>query len=316
MKEEELVLYMKNHSNKEAAAHFGVSTSTIERRLRRLGLRYYDLKYGNLPTELNDAQKEIITGTLLGDATINGKCYYYAFTQHLSKQDYVDHIANALSPFTISCKQIHRSDQSLSYHMRTITSHIFKDLRSLWYKDKKKRIPREIVITPRTLAHWYCDDGYLLAKRKRIELATNGFSVEEIDMLAFFLRRDLAIKAGVHRDHGRRPILRVHPRSFFDFIEVVKPYVIWKSLAYKLDTSETPKTREGWGANKLSKEQVAEIRRLYDTDLYSQRCLAKMFGVSIRNINLIVNNKIHVIKNTLGFSGGAEYRLILPYNGS
>lgn len=311
MKEEELTLFMRNHSNKEAAKHFGVSTSTVERKLRKLGLCYYDLKYGDLPKNINDTQREIVTGTLLGGATISRKNNFYSTTQRSDKKDYIDHIANVLQPFTISCKEVNRSDGCFSCQMRTITSPIFKNLRNIWYKDRKKIVPNDIVLTPRILSYWYCDDGYLLAKRKRIELATNGFSCNEVDMLISFLNRDFNIKAGLHYDANRFPIIRVNQRSYYNFIDIVKPYVVWESLFYKIDVSLTAKTREGWGANKLTEKQVFEIREMYNTNLYSQRQIAKLFAVSVRTINLIINNKIHKIKSDFGFGGGADYKLRL-----
>ena len=67
-----------------------------------------------------------------------------------------------------------------------------------------------------------------------------------------------------------------------------------------------PKTREGYGAHKLSKWQVSEIRRLYDYEQYDQLKLAHMFGVSRRMIYLIVNNKSHKHNKNIGTQGSAD----------
>ena len=42
---------------------------------------------------------------------------------------------------------------------------------------------------------------------------------------------------------------------------------------------------------KFSDEDVAEIRRLYSTGIYTQQELADMFGVSARHVGHIVNNE-------------------------
>ena len=48
---------------------------------------------------------------------------------------------------------------------------------------------------------------------------------------------------------------------------------------------------EKHGQSKLSENQVLEIRRLHETGEYSQRGLAKMFGVSFQHVSDIVNRK-------------------------
>jgi hypothetical protein len=47
----------------------------------------------------------------------------------------------------------------------------------------------------------------------------------------------------------------------------------------------------GFKNRKISYSEAEEIRRLYKSGKYTQRKLAKMYGVCFQNVNLIVNNK-------------------------
>lgn len=302
MTKEDLSSYMRNHTIKEAAKHFGVGTATIDRRLKKYDLKYYDLKYGHYPRVLNETQNDIVIGTILGDASFSSSGYY-VITQKLSSKEYVEYIFSAMKPFTC-----HFSNDNKSI-TRTITSPIFKTLRKKWYIKGIKTVPRDLQLNAKSLSHWFCDDGYLLAKRKRIELATNGFVDEDVKFLISVLKRDLNIDSGLHRDNNGRPIIRVKTRCFSKFLETVKPCMIWKCFDYKVDLSEMPQTKKGWGANKLGLEKALQIRKIYYTSNYSQASLAKMFGISCRMVWLIVNNKAHVVYPDMGFGGSADVKV-------
>jgi hypothetical protein len=92
----------------------------------------------------------------------------------------------------------------------------------------------------------------------------------------------------------------------------LKPHVPWKCMAYKLNLKKMPKTKAGWGANKLTKFEVRQIRTLYNTGKYSQGELGKMFRISRRMAHLIINNKAHPEAN-VGLRGSAEVSVTFRY---
>lgn len=311
----ELVGFMKDHSNAEAAAHFGVSEVTISRRLRELNLGYYDLKYGHLPKELTGEQLDVVEGTMLGDATINSKSLYYCLSQRITNQEYVDHVAAVLHPFVSQCDTVPANPESkrlnATRYVRTITSPIFKKLRSEWYKDGKKIVPPLLKLNAKKVAYWFCDDGCNLAHRKRISFATQSFDRTEVGYLVDELKT-LGIRSTMGKCVSGKPIITVWQRDYLLFLDMIKPYIVWDCFAYKLDTDKMPQTKLGYGAFKLKPGDATEIRTLYDdgNGRYSQAELAETFQVSRRMINLIVNGKAHNSKPNMGTKGTAEVSLI------
>lgn len=263
----------------------------------------------DMPLILTAEQNDLVIGTMLGDATINYKNFYYSFTQKLANHEYVIHVGKVLEPFTIHYDQRETKDGWKRSTVRTCTCEVFKELRKIWYCDRKKVVPN-ITLNPRIVAYWMADDGYHLAKRKRIELSTNCFQDSEVIRLIFLLE-GLGIKSALHRDPGNKPIIRIKPRSYFDFLEMIKPHMPWQCMAYKLNTSNTPKTKEGWGANKLNYTKARKIRYLCIHKEMTQISVSKLFGVSRRMVNLIVNNKAWV-EADCGLRGDAE--VTVKYN--
>jgi hypothetical protein len=258
----------------------------------------------DMPLALTPEQHDLVTGTMLGDATINRKHRYYSFSQQLLKHEYVCYVGKVLEPFTIHYDQRTTKEGWERSTVRTCTCQVFKDLRNVWYVGRTKIVPEGLIINPKIVGYWFSDDGYHLAKRKRLELSTNSFQDNEVRRLIDLLK-GLGIKSGLHRDSDRKPIIRIKQRSYFDFLDMVRPYIPWKCMAYKLDMTETPKTREGWGANKLDYSKARQIRHLCLQKDMTQAVVGKLFGVSRRMVNLIVNNKAWA-EADVGLRGGAD----------
>jgi DNA-binding XRE family transcriptional regulator len=83
-------------------------------------------------------------------------------------------------------------------------------------------------------------------------------------------------------------------------------------MFYKLDTTNTPKTRQGWGANKINFRIARKIRETYNGGDISQSKIADIFGLSRRMVNLIVNNKAWT-EADVGLRGSAEVWLRFSY---
>jgi hypothetical protein len=322
--------YMINHTNIEAGKHFNVGTRTICWYLKKHNLTYYDLKYPNFPKEFSDIQRETLEGTMLGDAHIN-KHGGYRFKQSIKNKGYVEHLSLILTPFARSIKteKVPRPnnvngkviDKSCwngecleCCYFDTPCHPLFKQLRERWYKNSKKTVPSDLKLTSRSLAHWFQDDGSNNPPKKSISLHTDGFSLKEIT----FLRDQLlilGIKSTTQRKVNRH-VIAISARSYFDFIELVKPYVITECMKYKIDTSQASAARPGWGADKLNFEKAQKIRRLYDTDKYRQKDLAEMYGVSIATIARVINYKIYKEYPKRLAHGQADAYLNLQYVGS
>lgn len=316
---EELATYLHDHTNQEAAYHFGVNVRTVARWVKKYGLAYYELKYGDKPKELSELQKEAFVGTMLGDASLlkDGR---YRFKQCIAHLEYVEHIHQIMQPFSrditsdwtrrpsntngkVIDLETWNGDWLESKYFVTHRTPFFKIERKKWYIGKRKILPDDLVLTPRSCYYWGLDDGSNRPSRREFILSTQGFSIEEVDRL-----REMLKQLGIDTTRQMRksgPIIWVMAHSYFDWINMIKPYESIDCLAYKTDYADATKPREGWGTGKLNFQKAQQIRRLYATDKYTQKELAAMFGVSETIIWRIVNYRAYR-KTTQGFSGTAD----------
>lgn len=72
-------------------------------------------------------------------------------------------------------------------------------------------------------------------------------------------------------------------------------------MAYKFETEHLKLSKEDDRRIKLNDEDKEEIKKLYDTGMFSQRKLAKMYGVSRRSIQFIIDPE-KLKKNRENFS--------------
>lgn len=145
---------------------------------------------------MNEGLKDIIDGTLLGDACISissGKYYNY---KHVAKDRlYLEWQSRFLQDHGIKCHigidnkttEVHR----LGFYINSIKNEYLNSLHGRWYRKENERnikvVPNNIKITSTVLLHWYLGDGCLIRAKEnripRIVLATNNFSKKNIDFL-------------------------------------------------------------------------------------------------------------------------------------
>ena len=222
--------------------------------------------------KLNTIQKEILVGTLLGDATI-AKTKRIAlnvkFEQKLANREYVNHLYEIFEPYVGTPPKVRNitykangggakdrmffKEQSIWF--RTYRHIDFKFYYDLFYIKtnksnstdlRKKRVPKLIhkFLTPRALAYWFMDDGsYYYNKSKNNQqkvyyFNTQSFSYEDIKILkkAFKLNFnfDTNIYVGLKKDRDRTYyLLYIQPQSKDDFIHLIKSFII-ERFYYKL----------------------------------------------------------------------------------
>lgn len=138
--------------------------------------------YGRLnKLELNDIDKEIIDGLLLGDGSMSeyskvSSRLTFGFKFKESCQD----IINALP--TIKFSPIWESTGKYkSYHVKSSYYPLFLLENKRWYNDRIKIIPHDIRITPISCYWWFIGDGYVHAPN--IFIATDCFSENDLNIL-------------------------------------------------------------------------------------------------------------------------------------
>jgi predicted secreted protein len=237
---------------------------------------------------LSKTQWDIINGTLLGSASIHSDGRYYVSKRSKYKQ-YIFNIKDSLFPFVKKVNK-RRVGDSFSWYIRSYIAGV------------DKQIPKNLIINDLILSYWFMDVGANIPSKRCVYLPIKSFDENLIDQLQ---------KLGISATKQKK-VIAVSCRDYFKFMSIVSPHVR-KILCmnHKIDITGSLKTREGWGARKLSAKKAEEIRSLYFTDKYSQRELAGIYDVSIGTIWKVINNKIYHMVN-FGFSGSADYKLILP----
>lgn len=189
--------------------------------------------------KLTTLQREVLVGTLLGDASIPLKLrkptYQVKFEQQIDKQEYVQHLYQIFEPLVGTPPKIRnikgggaRDRQSIWF--RTYGHSAFKFYYELFYRQnafndkRKKRVPKNIhqLLTPKALAYWYMDDGTLGGRDYRF--STQNFCLSDQKILQRAIRKNFDIQVNIHRDRHRYR-LYVVSASEAKFVKLIKVHI-------------------------------------------------------------------------------------------
>lgn len=218
--------------------------------------------------DLTEIQKEIITGSMLGDGCIsfcNDCNSIFCKNQKASSKEHLEWLELNMEPFSKNLIEIHRDkivkyidhevkqvscNMHLSqYVFKTGCDKVFSDLEKDWYKrnengdhlyrtrgkvkERIKIIPKNLSLTPLAISIWYADDGSNYPKTRHVVLCTDSFQLEEVEYLITKLT-DFDIKSyPVKQKNGFR--ICVASSSYLDFINLIKPYFVWRCFDYKIN---------------------------------------------------------------------------------
>ena len=135
---------------------------------------------------LNQVQKSILIGSLLGDGTLRlakGKLNALFEVNHAIRQkSYVDWKYEKLINFVLSKPKMRLGNgKRIAYRFTTRSLPVFTKLFHQFYKDNKKIIPDDLLLDPIVLAVWFMDDGS--KSRSSVYLNTQQFSIEDQNRL-------------------------------------------------------------------------------------------------------------------------------------
>ena len=207
--------------------------------------------------KLTTIQKEILVGTLLGDATISKSksiALNVKFEQKLANKEYVNHLYEIFEPYVGTPPRVRNitgggAKDRQSIWFRTYRHIDFKFYYDLFYRKtnknnladlRKKRVPKLIhkFLTPRALAYWFMDDGsYYYNKSKNSQTKvyyfnTQSFSYEDIKILKKALKLNFNFDTNIYRDRSYY-LLYIQPQTKDDFINLIKPFIL-EIFDYKL----------------------------------------------------------------------------------
>lgn len=145
----------------------------------------------------------IIYGTLLGDAYIqklsqHGKKRDLRYTHSAKQREYALYKAVQINlPFSYIERDRYDKRTTNTYYSTEIrhkSNYIFNDIHNMFYDGTKKVITEQILelLTPESIAIWYCDDGNLYQNSKNyinhLSLATNCFSESELYVMKEYFK--------------------------------------------------------------------------------------------------------------------------------
>ena len=185
----------------------------------------------NTVGSLTEEQKSILFGTLLGDGSLRRKVNTLLEINHSFKQQsYVDWLYSKFDNLTKTSPKIYISGKNRNgYRFTTLSIKELNQFHDLFYVDKKKVIPKDIVLNSLSLAVWFMDDGS--RSRSSVYLNTQQFSDEDQLTLMEYLS-ELNIEARVNKDKIYKR-LRVTTETVNNLVKLVYPH-IHSSMLYKL----------------------------------------------------------------------------------
>ncbi len=180
--------------------------------------------------ELSQRQKEILIGCVLGDAYISplGKI---RIEQSTKQRDYVDwkyQELHSLCYGALPREIIHtlptgKQHSSVFFLLRQY----FRPWRSIFYEGRIKIFPRDLAISPLSLAVWYMDDGCWTGKKALICAESfDGIYREN-------MQKALIDHYGIETVVGKNGRLVVRKKFHDQFFSLIAPHII-PSMKYKL----------------------------------------------------------------------------------
>lgn len=282
---DELQEYLVTHTNAESAIYFGVGVRTIARWRNKYNLTNFIVRQ-NFPI-FTEKQNNILSASMLGDGHILKKYPRFQLGQKIQNQEYVKWIYDLFQPYSSNLYVDNSNALYPSSRMYTHTHPSFIDLRSKWYNNSRKIIPKDLKLNKEIILHWYLQDGYNHQKKKCIRISTNCFSFLEVEELAELIQIEFNLKATVYKQN-KQPVIYFNAREYYDFMDLIKNEVNWDCFKYKVDTS-LASCDSNLGAGKLDQIKADNIRRLFEEGKAIPE-IAKEFQVSIKSIYNVLNN--------------------------
>lgn len=186
---------------------------------------------GNAVGSLSGVQRELITGTLLGDGAMRCKTNALLEINHsISQRAYVDWKFSCLAPLVSTPPKERASNGGrIAYRFVTRSLPELTPFYDLFYGEGRKGIP-EIELTPLTMAVWFMDDG--CRSRSAVYLNTQQFEADDQRVLVGELADQWGFIATLNRDKTYHRI-RLSTESTRRFVEIIEPHLI-KEMRYKL----------------------------------------------------------------------------------
>jgi hypothetical protein len=186
---------------------------------------------GNTVGSLSEAQRSIITGSLLGDGTMRCRANALLEINHsVHQKSYVDWKYSQLSDLVLTPPKSRQGNGNrIAYRFLTRSSPLLTPFYWDFYVGGRKRIPH-VELTPLTMAIWFMDDG--CKSRRAVYLNTQQFSLSSQLLLIEMLVEQWDIKATLNKDRIYSRI-RVSVDGTLKLLKLIDAFIL-PELRYKL----------------------------------------------------------------------------------
>ncbi len=184
-------------------------------------------------SHLSEEVLESIDGFMLGDGHISPDSSH--LTWSLKYEHFSEYIAHCFSHYDPTCNLYFVKDKRFkkggvwSYSGRTKSHPDLAKQRARWYCNKKKAIPEDVAISPKSVLLWYLGDGCL--NGVNVIFSTDSFNKTELEILLSKLKQ-IGVVAKIQNKRNRIIIQLSYIRSFFDYIGWHSPI---RCYDYKFD---------------------------------------------------------------------------------
>jgi len=186
--------------------------------------------------------KQVILGSLLGDGSIyrpTDTTRGFSIIHSITQSDYFEFKKMLLNNIFKESKSTKGGFDGSKQNRRgnsIVNYSISKFISDYCEVDNKKKITKQWVdeLSPLGLAIWYMDDGscnFNTNQRPRVRFSTNGFSLEEVNLLKDMLKNKYNIKSKIFNYKGNTLCLTVDGTE--KLFSIIFPYIC-DSMKYKL----------------------------------------------------------------------------------
>jgi transcriptional regulator with XRE-family HTH domain len=185
------LLHDKGLSQKEVGDKLGCSLDTVRYSRKRLGISKYP--------PISHAQSELLTGALMGDASVSETEGNPKFVLHNTNRKYLnwfyDQTSNILNePHLVrtakeQAERMNGSVENYNDYYAICGSHPDFNVFREWYSSGQKRFPSDLELTRHILKMWYVCDGTLSSAdngRPHVEIAVSNEMDREDYLISLF----------------------------------------------------------------------------------------------------------------------------------
>ena len=181
---------------------------------------------------LNDIQRSILVGTLLGDGHLETqdmrKTYRLKLEHQVAQRDYLQWIYDQFKEWIPGGIRSRIKKNGYEYVLFDTFSHgVFRFYAQQFYPRGKKEIPKLIdkLLDPMALAIWFMDDGsWKSNQHKTFIIHTLGYSKKDLELVQIVLKRKFELETSLHAQKGKYWRLYIKSESAKKFRDLIESY--------------------------------------------------------------------------------------------